>query len=119
MKMLLIMLVAAMSAAKETVVEKAASEAVQKLDKLGVDTVQKRAVIGGVAGMVGGVLLKKTADTVMTCAVLGGAVVGGACYVGWISPAQVEEAKAKVQGAAEGWYDTYFGDGAKDAVKDK
>ena len=69
--------------------EKAAGDAVSFLEKNGVDTVEKRAVVGGVLGLVGGMVLKKTQDTLITCGVLGGAIIGGACYVGWVTPEQV------------------------------
>ena len=49
MKVLLFALVAA-AAAKESTVEKAASDAVSSLEKVGVDTVYKRGVVAGVVG---------------------------------------------------------------------
>lgn len=93
-----------------TPVEKAATEAVSKLEKMGVDTVQKRAVIGGAAGLIGGMIVKKMQDTLVTCGVIGGVLVGGACYIGWVKPEQVEEVATKAKDQATGWYAKYFGD---------
>ena len=120
MKVLLFALVAA-AAAKESTVEKAASDAVSSLEKVGVDTVYKRGVVAGVVGLAGGMVVKKTVDTVMTCALLGGAAVGGACYIGWITPAQMEDAASKATEAAnkaKGYYESLFGSAADD-VKEK
>jgi hypothetical protein len=61
-------------------VEKTAESAVSKLESMGADSVQKRAVVGGAAGFVGGLLIKKTQDMALMCGVLGGAAVAGACY---------------------------------------
>merc|ERR1712196_505397 len=86
----LVLLALVVMCGAESPVEKAASEAVSKLDSMGADTVQRRAVVGGVAGVVAGLLAKKAADTIVTCGVLGGILVGGACYIGWIKPEQVK-----------------------------
>ena len=72
---------AALAAEEESKVEQAASNAVQKLTSMGADSVEKRAVIGGIAGLIGGIVVKKAQDTVLTCGLVGGVIVGGACYV--------------------------------------
>ena len=72
---------AALAAEEESKVEQAATNAVQKLSSMGADSVEKRAVIGGIAGLIGGIVVKKAQDTVLTCGLVGGVIVGGACYV--------------------------------------
>ena len=72
---------AALAAEEESKVEQAATNAVQKLTSMGADSVEKRAVIGGIAGLIGGIVVKKAQDTVLTCGLVGGVIVGGACYV--------------------------------------
>jgi len=109
----------AVSAAKESAVEHAATEAVSRLEAMGVDTVQKRAVVGGVAGMVGGLLVKKAQDTVLTCGVIGGLAVAGACYVGWIDPKQVEDQATAAADKAQGYFQSVFGAATAPAVASK
>uniref|UniRef100_A0A7S2BJT5 Uncharacterized protein n=1 Tax=Haptolina brevifila TaxID=156173 RepID=A0A7S2BJT5_9EUKA len=72
-----------------------------KLSKLGADTVQKRMVVGGVTGFLAGVAVKKAQDTIVTCSLLGLAAVGTSCYMGWVSPADLEAAAAGVAAKAE------------------
>jgi len=67
------------------------------------------AVVGGAAGFVGGLLIKKTQDMALMCGVLGGAAVAGACYAGWIDPKQLEAVSEDAIGKAQSWYDKAFG----------
>ena len=83
------------STPKEEPADKKAASIVQQLKGLGADTVGKRAVVGGVAGFLGGAAIRKTQDTILTCGILGGVAVAGACYVGWIKPEDVEKAAEK------------------------
>jgi len=82
----------------EEPVEKKSSSIVSKLSALGADTNTKRAAVGGVIGFVGGTAVRKTQDLVLTCGLLGGAAVAGACYFGYIE----EEDIAKVVTALSG-----------------
>ena len=107
---------AAASAMEATPVDKAATDAIGKLEKMGYDTMPKRAAVAGAVGLVGGLLVKKTTDLVVTCGVIGGLAVGGACYAGWIKPEQVNEAANKATDQAQGWYESYFG-GAAPKIK--
>ena len=74
-------------------------KAVNQLEKLGANSVQKRAVVGGVAGLIGGMVVKKAQDAIVTCTLLGGIACGGAVYAGWVKPEQldkvVDEAKQR------------------------
>ena len=82
----------------EEPVEKKSSSIVSKLSALGADTNTKRAAVGGVIGFVGGTAVRKTQDLLLTCGLLGGAAVAGACYFGYIE----EEDIAKVVTALSG-----------------
>jgi len=82
----------------EEPVEKKSSSIVSKLSALGADTNTRRAAVGGVIGFVGGTAVRKTQDLVLTCGLLGGAAVAGACYFGYIE----EEDIAKVVTALSG-----------------
>jgi len=83
---------------EEPPVEKKTSSIVSKLSALGADTNTKRAAVGGVIGFVGGTVVRKTQDLLLTCGLLGGAAVAGACYFGYIE----EEDIAKVVTALSG-----------------
>ena len=88
---------------KEEPVEKKTSSIVSKLSALGADTNTKRAAVGGVIGFVGGTVVRKTQDLVLTCGLLGGAAVAGACYFGYIKEddiAKVVESAAEKTGVS-------------------
>jgi hypothetical protein len=88
---------------KEEPVEKKTGSIVSKLSALGADTNTKRAAVGGVIGFVGGTVVRKTQDLVLTCGLLGGAAVAGACYFGYIKEddiAKVVETAAEKTGVS-------------------
>lgn len=48
-----------------------------------------QAAVGGVAGFLGGYLLKQSENVVINSALVGSACVAGACYAGWVTPEQL------------------------------
>jgi len=103
------------TAAKE---DESVNKLVKKLDSYGADTMAKRAAVGGVVGFVGGTMIRKTQDLVLTCGILGGAAVAGACYVGWIKPEDVNKAAETAADAvgAKSMFDSLFTTSVEDVV---
>jgi len=69
------------------------------LESIGVDSKEKRLALGGVAGMICGIALKKSQDMILNTALLGGVGLAATCYVGWVSP---EQLTVKVEEAVDG-----------------
>jgi len=88
--------VAAAAAAGEDELEK-------KINKFGINTLPKRAAAGGVAGFLGGYLIKQSQDMILNSVLLGSACVAGACYAGWVKPEELVDKAAEVSEATKGY----------------
>ena len=102
-------LVAIESSFDSATVEEKAGALVGMMETLGADSMEKRAAASGVAGLIGGLVVKKAQDTVLTAGILGGAAVAGACYAGWVKPSQLEAAADTSYGYAKSLYERYVG----------
>ncbi|KAL1523923.1 hypothetical protein AB1Y20_018840 [Prymnesium parvum] len=102
--------VAAAAAAGEDELEK-------KINKFGINTLPKRAAAGGVAGFLGGYLIKQSQDMILNSVLLGSACVAGACYAGWVKPEELVDKAAEVSEATKGYLNMLFGSSEKPSVQ--
>ena len=54
----------------------------KRMKSIGADTMAKRACVAAPVGFIGGMLVKKTQDALITTALLGGACLGGRSFCG-------------------------------------